>query len=152
MKYGKARQFDLKIPSSSWGTLRVKVYEEPMFSQDFRQENGSFPCVISPDAYREGKPHYWFDLYEDGQDIAVFCDLLYVDDEYDGFLVQAQHWYDDMVQVRIHSTHDTWYTPELVQDIGKKLRRVKEVLPLLDAALRKRLNLKNSNEVLQPAT
>ena len=144
--YGKARQFDLKLSNRPWGTHRVKVYEEPMFSQDFRLENGSFPCCISPNAYPEGKPHYWFDLYESGKDISVSCDLLYVDDEYDGFFVQAQHWYDDMVQVRIHSTHDTWYTPELVRDIALKLKHVKEVLPLLDGALRKRLNIKDTKQ------
>lgn len=142
MKYGKARQFDLKSPDLFLGSKRVKVYEKPMFSQSFRQDDGSFPCVISPDAYPTGKGHYWFDLED--QYLTVNCDLLYVDDECDGFLVQAQHWYDDEVQVRIHSNHHTWYTPDLLQSITWGVRHAKIVLPLLYKALQERLNIKEA--------
>ena len=152
MKYGKVRQFYLKTPELVMGSHRVRVHEKPMFSQNFRQDDGSFPNVIAPDAYPIGKPHYWFDLHEQDQDITTYCDYLYVDDEDDGFLVQAQHWGYGEVQVRIHSNHHTWYTPHLVQSIARRLRHSQVILPLLEAALKQRLNLKSNNEVLQPVT
>jgi hypothetical protein len=144
MKYGKVRRFDLKSPEFLLGSRRVIVHEKPMFNDDFKENDGSFPCCISPDEYPEGKPHFWFETYDfDGHEsLRVNCDLLFIDDEYDGFFVQAQHWHDEVVQVRMHSTHHTWFSQHLLQRITWTLRHAEIVLPLLYKALQERLNIK----------